>query len=154
MLKPQMPGMIPMGINPAMLGMQGLPPGMNPFGQGMMPGMTPVAIQGPNGAMMLMMPNFMPQGQPQNPNASQNPGGNQMGQIPGMMMPPGLGLPPGISPFAMGLGQMNPSQNPQDKNTNPTGMQGGQNPLLMGMPQPMMNQLMLNQMSLEQKAFM
>lgn len=153
MMKPQMPGMMPMGINPAMFGMQGLPPGMNPFGgQGMMPGgMTPVAIQGPNGTMMVMMPNFMPQGQGgQNPNTPQNQGGNPLGQMQGMMMPPGLSLPPGLNPFSMGLGQMNPNLSGQgqlDKGQNPQGMQG-QNPLLMGMSQPMMNQLMLNQLNL------
>jgi len=152
MIKPQIPGMIPMGINPSMFGMQGLTPGMNPFGQSMMTGMTPVAIQGPNGAMMVMMPNMMPQsqGQTQNPNTSQNQSGNPMSQMQGMMMQQGLTLPSGLNPFAMGLGQMNPGQNSQnqtDKSQNPQGMQS-QNPLLMGMSQPMMNQLMMNQLNL------
>lgn len=154
MLKTPMQGMIPMGINPAMLGMQGLVPGMNPFGQGMlpgmMPGMTPVAIQGPNGAMMVMMPNLMGQGQSQNPNAPQTPGGNPMAQMTAMGIPPGFSLPPNLNPFAMGLGQLNPNQpgqNPSDKNQNPTGVQPP-NPLLMGMSQPMINQLMMNQLNL------
>ncbi len=164
-MKPQIPGMMGMGLNPAMFGMQGMPPGFNPYGQGMMqgmmpgmmPGMTPIAIQGPNGTMMVMMPNLMGQGQPQNPNASQGQGGNQTSQIPGLNMPPGFAFNPSMmNPFGMGMNPFNPNQinpNSGDKNANPMGMTGP-NQLMMGMMPPMMNPAMLNQLMQEQnKAF-
>jgi len=145
----QMAAMMPMGMNPAMLGMPGMNPGMNPFGQGMMSGMTPMAIQGPNGPMMVMMLNMMGQNPSQNPGAAQNQGGNLMGQMTGMGgLPAGFALPPGMAnPFAMG---MNPSNNnpnnsnSSDKNSNSTGMTP-QNQLMMGMMPSMLNPLMLNQ---------
>ncbi len=151
-IKPQMPSMMGMGINPAMFGMQGMqgmPPGMNPFGQGMMSGMTPMAIQGPNGTMMVMMPNLMgPQGQPQNPNSSQTSTGNSSAQIPGMGIPPGFALPPSMANLlSMGINPFNPTQgNPSsgDKNQNPIGMT--QNPMMMGMMPQMMNPAILNQL--------
>lgn len=159
-----MPGMMPMGFNPAILGMQGMqgmPAGMNPFAQGMMPaGMSPIAIPGPNGAMMVMMPNMMGQNPGQNP--SQGQGGNQFGQIPGFgSLPPGFGLPPGMgNPFgSMGINPLGGNQNNQnsqnsnEKNSSQTNIPA--NPLIMGMMPPMLNPAMLNQMMQEQnKSFL
>jgi hypothetical protein len=158
-LKQPMPAMIPMGINPAMLGMQGMqmPLGMTNLPQGMMPnGMGPIAVQGPNGAMILMMPSMMGQNLGQNPTGAQ--GATQFPQMPGMAtMPPGFALTQGMGgPFgAIGMNTMNPNQgnqNPNDnKNQNPTGMTP--TPIMMGMPQ--MNPAMLNQMMLEKnKSFL
>ncbi len=153
MMKPQqMPAMMPMGLNPAMLGMQGLNPGMNPFAQGMpgMPGMAPIAIQGPNGAMMLMMPNMMGQNPAQNPNNPQNTGNNPTAQIPGLGgFPAAFTIPASMgNPFAMGMNPLANNQNSQnsnDKNSNSTGMTGmPQNPMMGMMPQ-MMNPALLNQ---------
>lgn len=158
-VKQPIPAMIPMGFNPAMLGMQGMqmPPGMTTLPQGMMSnGMTPIAVPGPNGSMMLMMPSMMGQNPGLNPTGAQ--GATQFPQMPGIAtMPPGFALAPGMTaPFgAIGMNPMNPNQgnqNPNDnKNQNPTGMTP--TPMMMGMHQ--MNPAMLNQMMLEQnKSFL
>ncbi len=142
-----------------MLGMQGMQmaPGMTGFPQSMMPaGISPIAVQGPNGAMMLMMPSLMGQTPGQNPTGTQ--GANQFPQIAGMTtMHPGFALNQALgSPFgAIGMNPMNSNQGNQNtndnKNQNPTGMTPNQ--MMMGMPQ--MNPAILNQMMLEQnKSFL
>lgn len=114
-------GMMPMHINPAMLGMQGINPiGGNPMGG------IPI-VQGPNGAMMVMMPSGMnPQQQ------GSNPSNNQVGQngpsniqIPGMGVISTMPFPGGmINPYGINLSQLgqqqpnNNNQNPQNSNDN------------------------------------
>lgn len=153
-MKPQQMPMIPMGLNPAMLGMQGMQgmnPNMNPFGQGMS-GMTPIAIQGPNGAMMVMMPNMMGQNPSQNPTSAQTQTGSTVPQMSGLGgFPTGFTLPASMgNPFAMGMNPLNTNQNSQnsnDKSSNSTGMpQTPMNPMMMGMMPSMLNPAMLNQM--------
>lgn len=112
--------MMGMPINPAMLGLSG----MNPLGPGQMSGGMPMAIPGPNGTMMLVMPSGLNPGlNPQQGSSSTNPG--QQGAS-GMQIP-GLGgamnIPGMPNPFLMG---MNPLGQPNNPN-NPSSQQNKSN---------------------------
>lgn len=106
-----------MHLNPSMLGMQGINPmgGLNPNQMGGIP----IAVPGPNGGMMLMMPSGM---NPQQQGSSSSVQG-QSG-MPNMQLP-GLGGMPGSIPFAsltnpfgINLSQFGQPNNQNSQNSN------------------------------------
>lgn len=115
-------GMIPMQINPQLLGIQGLNP-MASLNQSQLGGI-PIAVPGPNGAMMVMMPAGMNPQLQQQGSSSNNQGQSNMPnlQIPNLGAVTAASLPfSGMpNPFGMNLSQLSQNQNTSQNNQNPS----------------------------------